>query len=62
MTECRWCGDDAHGSNVCPRVKEIEFADDGKTVRRVTFFERPSDPVQQPPPIWTYPTTRSRGY
>ena len=37
MTECRWCGE-THLKGVCPKVKAIEFAEDGETVRRVEFM------------------------
>jgi len=36
-TECRWCGE-THVKGVCPKVKSIEFADDGVTVKRVEFM------------------------
>jgi hypothetical protein len=38
---CRWCGRLHVGK--CPRVKSIEYLDDGKTVKKVEFFE-PSKP------------------
>jgi hypothetical protein len=37
MNECRWCGE-THLKGICPKVKAIEFADDGTTVRRVEFL------------------------
>lgn len=37
MTECRWCGE-THLKGICPKVKVIEFAEDGETVRRVEFM------------------------
>lgn len=33
---CRWCGH-THG-DLCPKVKALEFHDDGTTVSRVEFF------------------------
>lgn len=35
MTTCPYCESKHKGA--CPRVKSIEYADDGKTVRRVEF-------------------------
>lgn len=37
MTEkCRWCG--MLHEAVCPKVKAIEYAEDGVTVKRVEFL------------------------
>jgi hypothetical protein len=37
MTECRWCGE-THIKGICPKVKAIEFRDDGVTVKRIEFL------------------------
>lgn len=51
MTECRWCGD-THLKGVCPKVKVIEFADDGVTVKRVEFMTpRDCMPANGWPPL-----------
>lgn len=34
---CRWCGV-PHEGQICPKVKALEYGDDGCTVRRVEFF------------------------
>lgn len=61
MTDpCRWCGQQ-HQSIQCPRVKAVEFAADGETVRRVEFFS-PADnhvpwrlPMGVGPAVAVYP-------
>jgi hypothetical protein len=56
--ECRWCGV-AHPKTICPRVKAIEYQDDGVTVKRVEYFA-PVDYRQWSPlpqlPFWASPT------
>ena len=37
MSDCRWCGE-MHIKGICPKVKAVEFADDGVTVKRVEFI------------------------
>jgi hypothetical protein len=34
---CRWCGE-THLKGICPKIKAIEFADDGVTVKRIRFM------------------------
>ena len=63
MPECRWCGE-THLKGVCPKVKAIEFAADGVTVRRVEFMT-PADlgpmlsisPVSPVPNTWPPPAS-----
>lgn len=55
MNNCRWCGQ-AHDERFCPKVKAIEFQDDGTTVRRVEFMT-PKDFHQWPTPVGVGPAT-----
>jgi hypothetical protein len=50
-TPCRWCGL-LHGPT-CPRVKAIEYCDDGVTVRRVEFMTAAA--YLAPSGVWTGP-------
>jgi hypothetical protein len=65
MSECRWCGE-THIKGTCPKVKAIEFFENGE-VRRVEFMT-PRDYHYQPitgqatigiplPQTWRYPTS-----
>ncbi len=46
--DCQYCGNEH--ATMCPRIKALEFAEDGVTVRRVEFFA-PNEysPVSYPP-------------
>lgn len=56
---CLYCGNVHQG--ICTRVKSIEYADDGVTVRRVEFYPTsppltgltPFNPVVGPGPQWS---------
>jgi hypothetical protein len=72
MAECRWCGE-THIKGTCPKVKAIEFFENGE-VKRVEFMTPqdlmpmngwpmavalPAAPQPQvyPLPQWRYPTS-----
>jgi hypothetical protein len=55
ITNCQFCGQD-HGVQ-CPSVKEIEYFEDGKTVKRVVFrsgIDNWVPPLASGGPVWPF--------
>lgn len=55
---CAWCGGAPHDGVWCPRIKAVEYHEDGETVRRVEVFEPAAVPAA--PQVETDSSYRAR--